>query len=101
MARYTVQTAAGPKRKALYGKTCSEVSERLNKALADRDGGLIFDAENLTVSEYLDRWLRDSVQGSVRASTYKSYGQQVRRYLKPSLGQMKLRKLSPMHAQGL
>ena len=101
MARYTVQTATGSKRKSIYGKTRQEVSEKLNKALADRDGGLIFDAENLTVSEYLDRWLRDSVQGSVRASTYKSYGQQVRRYLKPSLGRMKLRKLSPMHVQGL
>src|SRR5215217_866384 len=82
-------------------KTRQEVSEKLNKALADRDGGLIFDVENLSVSEYLDRWLRDSVQGSVRASTYKSYEQQVRRYLKPSLGQMKLRKLGPMHVQGL
>ena len=101
MARYTLQTGTGSKRKALYGKTRQEVSEKLNKALADRDGGLIFDAENLTVGEYLDRWLRDSVQGSVRASTYKSYGQQVRRYLKPSLGQMKLRKLSPMHVQWL
>src|ERR687890_2799199 len=94
MARYTVQTATGSKRKTLYGKTRQEVSERLNKALADRDGGLIFDAENLTVSEYLDRWLRDSVQGSVSTRTYKSYGQQVRRYLKPSLGRMKLRKLT-------
>jgi integrase len=41
------------------------------------------------------------LQGSIGASTYKSYGQQVRRYLKPSLGQMKLRKLSPMHVQDL
>jgi integrase len=101
MARYTVQTTAGSKRKAIYGKTRQEVSEKLNKALADRDGGLIFDAENLTVSEYLDRWLRDSVRGSVRPNTYKSYGQQVRCYLKPSLGRMKLRKLSPMHVQGM
>src|SRR5918995_49608 len=101
MARYTVQTTTGSKRKAIYGKTRQEVSEKLNKALADRDVGLIFDAENLTMGEYLDRWLRDSVQGSVRASTYKSYGQQVRRYLKPSLGRMKLRKLSPMHVQGM
>jgi integrase len=78
-----------------------EVSEKLNKALADRDGGLVFDADSLTVGEYLDRWLRDSVHGSVRASTYNSYGQQVRRYLKPPLGRIKLRKLSPMHVQGI
>jgi hypothetical protein len=29
--------------------------------MADRDGGLIFDAGMLTVEEYLDRWLADSV----------------------------------------
>jgi integrase len=101
MARYTVQTATGAKRKALYGKTRQEVSEKLSKALADRDGGLTFDAENLAVSGYLDRWLRDSVKGSVRERTYKSYEQQVRRYLKPYLGRIKLRKLSPMHVQGM
>ena len=53
------------------------------------------------MGEYLDRWLRDSVQGSVRERTYRSYDQQVRRYLKPSLGRIKLRKLSPMHVQGM
>jgi integrase len=41
MARYTLQTAAGPKRKTLYGKTRREVDEKLTKAKADRDGGLI------------------------------------------------------------
>jgi site-specific recombinase XerC len=101
MARYTIQTVTGAKRNAIYGKTRQQVSEKLNKALADRDGGFVFDVENLTVGEYLDRWLQDSVQGSVRASPYKSYGQQVRHYLKPSLGRMKLRKLSPMHVQGM
>jgi hypothetical protein len=34
---------------------------------------LIFDAPRLTVAEYLDRWLKDSVQGSVRRSTYESH----------------------------
>ena len=101
MARYTVQTATGSKRNTIYGKTRQEVSEKLNKDIADSDGVIIFDAEKLAVSDYLDRWLRDSVQGSVRERTYKSYEQQVRRYLKPSLGRIKLRKLSPMHVQGM
>jgi integrase len=39
MARYTVQTATGSKRKALYGKTRSEVAAKLSTALADREGG--------------------------------------------------------------
>jgi len=37
--------------------------------MADRHGGLYFEAENLTISKYLERWLNDSVRGSVRAST--------------------------------
>lgn len=63
MARYTVQTATGPKRKTIYGKTRREVDEKLTKAKADRDGGLIFDADNLKLDAYLTRWLEDSVKG--------------------------------------
>jgi hypothetical protein len=44
MARYTVQTATGSKRKTLYGKTRSDVAAKLSKALADREGGLTYDA---------------------------------------------------------
>ena len=47
MARYTVQTSTGPRRKTLYGKTRREVDEKLTKAKADRDGGLVFDADNM------------------------------------------------------
>ncbi len=77
MGRYTVHTAAGPKQKAIYGKTRAEVAEKLTKAMAERDGGLYFEAENLSVSEFMERWLNDSVRGSVRASTYASYRRQV------------------------
>ena len=69
MARYTVQTATGAKRKTLYGKTRQEVSEKLTKAMADRDGGLVYDAGSMSVGEYLNGWLKDSLRGTVRAST--------------------------------
>ena len=55
MARYTVQTATGTKRKTLYGKTRSEVSAKLSKALTDREGGLTYDAGKQTAEEYLAR----------------------------------------------
>ncbi len=101
MGRYTIQTATGPKQKAIYGKTRAEVAEKLTKAMADRDGGLYFEAENLSVSEFLRRWLNDSVRGSVRASTHASYRRQVERYIVPAIGHMKLKKLTPAHVQGL
>ena len=55
MAQYTVHAADGRKRKTVYGKTRAEVSEKLTKAMADRDGGLVFDAGRMIVAEYLDR----------------------------------------------
>jgi integrase len=101
MARYTVQTAGGPKRKTIYGKKRSEVAEKLNKALADRDGGLVFDAGTITLGEYLARWLGDSVRGTVRSSTYVRYEGLVRNHISPTLGRVKLSRLTPAQVRGL
>src|ERR671920_2378553 len=51
-------TAEGAKRRVLYGKTRKEVADKLAKALADRASGYTFDTENMSVGEYLDRWLK-------------------------------------------
>ncbi len=72
-AQYTVHTAGGRKRRTLYGKTRHEVAAKLSKALADREGGLTFDAGSLTLGEYMTRWLSDSVRGTVRVSTYERH----------------------------
>jgi integrase len=100
MARYTVQTATGSKRKTVYGKTRAEAAQKLTKAMAERDKGLIFDVENQTVGEYLQRWLNDSVRGSVRESTFVCYEVLCRRHIIPFLGGIKLSKLTPAHVQG-
>ena len=71
MARYTVETPTGKKRKTVYGKTREEAHEKLIEALSNRNKGLIFEGENQTLSAYLDRWLNGSVKGSVKPSTYR------------------------------
>jgi len=101
MARYTVQTATGSKRKALYGKTRGEVSEKLTKAMANRDRGLVFDADNLKIEEYMTRWLAGSVRDTVQATTYETYERLMRLHLLPALGPVKLKNLSPAHVRGL
>src|SRR5215218_9880993 len=101
MARYTVQTATGAKRKTLYGKTRREVDEKLTKAKADRDGGLVFDADNMKLGEYLGRWLSDSVRDTVKATTYETYERLMRLHLVPTLGRVKLKNLTPTHVRGL
>src|SRR5918997_4337145 len=99
MARYTVHTVKGPKRKTVYGKTRKEAADRLAKVLSDRGEGIVYDDENTTVEEYLDRWLKGSVRGSVRQSTYDRDAYLVEKHIKPALGGIKLKKLSPAHVQ--
>ena len=86
----------------LYGKTRAEVAEKLTEALSNRSSGLgNFDVGSLTVGEFLEKWLNDSVRGSVRASTHLSYERLLRRYVVSALGRVKLKKLSAAHVQGM
>lgn len=38
--------------------------------MSDRDGGLVFDDENISVGEFLGKWLSDCARGSVRLASY-------------------------------
>ena len=100
-AQYIVYTPFGTKRKSVYGRTKDEVVAKLRKALAERDGGLVFDAENLTLGEYLNHWLEGSVRDSVWHTTYRDYAGHVRNHIAPELGRLKLAKLTPAHIQTL
>ena len=101
MARYTVQTGTGSKRKTIYGKIRAEVSQELTKAMAHRDIGLVFDTNKLTLGQYLKRWLSDSVKDTVKQTTYESYERIIRVHLVPTLGRIQLKNLSPTHVRRL
>jgi len=101
MARYTVQTSAGRKRKVIYAKSQAEARRKLTEAIADRDRGLNYDSEGLTVGEYLARWLEDSVRGSVKITTHASYDALVRLHICPTVGGTKLAALTAAHVQTL
>ena len=100
MARYTVETPDGPKRKTIYGKKYGEVEKKLNEARANADQGLVYDAAKLTTGEYLEKWLADSVRDTVRARTYERYESLVRVHIVPTLGRTKLKSLTPAHVRG-
>lgn len=91
---YWVYTAEGPKRRYVTGKTRDEVHNKLIEALANRTHGLVFDAGELTVGEYLDRWLED-VRDTVRKSTHKGYEYAIGPHIKPALARIKLKDLKP------
>jgi integrase len=101
MARYTVHTADGPKRRTIYGRNYGEVEQQLAIARGDAARGIIYDAGTTTVGEWLTAWLTDSVRATVRQRTYERYESIVRVHLIPTLGRVKLSALTPAHVRGL
>src|SRR5215218_2120714 len=97
---YTVDTLEGTKRRAVYGKTKKEIRTKLTEAISNRDKGLVFDAGNLSVAEYLDRWLQ-GIEDSIGERTWKRHESIVRLHLKPAIGSTKLAVLSPLQVQSL
>jgi len=93
MARYTVHTANGPKRRHINGRTRQEVAERLSKAVSDRVGGVIFDGDYETLGAYLQRWIDEVLRGTVKQSTFENYTYIARLHIIPELGRVRLRAL--------
>lgn len=89
------------KRRYVSAKNKGECEKKLREAMTDADRGLVFDVPNLKLGEYLDRWLSDSVKDTVRQRTWERYEQIVRVHIKPALGRVKLKTLTPNHVRAL
>lgn len=82
-------TAHGPKR---------EAQALLAQKLTEFNAGVLAQAPaNLTVAQYLDRWLKEFVR--VRPTTYASYEGIVRCHIVPEIGKVPLVKLRPARLQ--
>lgn len=76
------------------------MQKKLNKALSDHEKGLPLGDDRLTVSQFLDQWLEESVKPTVRQSTYVSYSAIPRLHLKPAtIGKTAIAKLTPQQVQ--
>jgi integrase len=95
--RYTAQTPDGPKRKYIYGRRKKDVERKLAEAMGDAARGIFVDDKNLTLGEYLARFLEDVQRGSVRESTYSRDKYLVTNHVRPALGLVKLKSLNAMH----
>ena len=78
---------------SVYGKTKREVRDKLNKTLAELQDGIHIEPTTLTVGQWLDIWLRE-YKLNIRAETKASYEQHIRVHLKPTLGRIRLNKLT-------
>ena len=88
--RYHSEAVKGTKAKA---------ERRRTELLRQVDTDSFVEPSGLTVGEYLLKWLRESVKGRVKNRTYEGYEGNVRRYLVPRLGAIRLEKLTSRHVQ--
>ena len=100
VGQYTTDTFDGVKRRSVYGKDKKDVRAKLTEAIANRDKGLVFDAQGLSVGEYLDRWLV-AIEGTIGERTWKRHEMVVRLHVKPSVGKTRLAALTPLQVQAL
>jgi integrase len=100
VGQYLVYLPSGPKYRYIYAKTRKLAANKLTKAMADRNGGIVFDDENLTLSVFLDVWLSDCVKDTIRVSTFERYKGIADLHISPALGRLRLKALTPAHVQG-
>ena len=93
-------TLENRKRKYLYGKTRRDVQEQLKIALREQQQGTLITTPQQTMEQFLNQWLA-SHKSSVRIRTYERYEQFVRIHLVPTIGHVKLQKLTAIQINNL
>lgn len=87
------------KRRYVYGRTRREVAEKLAVLQEQRRQGKLASPARETLGEFLDRWLVDVVEQTVRPKTVEGYRVVVDVHIKPALGKVPLQQISPAHIQ--
>lgn len=100
-ARYTVGRDPGTGKqvqKSIYGKTQQEVRKKLQAVTNSIDNGMYVEPSRLTVSQWCDIWL-DEYLLHVKPRTKIEYASQLNNHIKPGVGSVKLRALTPHAVQ--
>lgn len=95
-ARFTVGRDPGTGKqiqRSVYAPTQKEARQKLAQAVAEIDSGTYQAPSKMTVGQWLDIWQRDYL-GGVKPFTVQDYEKNVRLYLKPAFGAIKLESLN-------
>jgi integrase len=90
--RYHSRTLRGGLRAAQ-----SYLNRRLEALDRDRD----LEGTEMTCDEYFDRWLEMGARPKLRPKSYRDYQSLLLRYVRPSLGERRLRGIAPLDIQSL
>ena len=94
------QPGGGRKRKVVYGRTQKEVQEKVTTLRAERQAGLPIPIGRITGEAFFARWL-ETMEGTVRPTTFRRYSECIRLHVTPTLGSMALQQIGPSDLQAL
>lgn len=91
-----------PIRKTLYGKTRSEVKEKLKEILGELEKGIdLHKQSSLTFGEWIITWMNEYKQNSLKLSSWENNFRQIKTHILPSLSEIPIGKLRTDQIQKL
>ncbi|MDZ4131565.1 MAG: site-specific integrase [Dethiobacteria bacterium] len=97
---YDVETGK-QKRKTFYGRTRTEVAEKLAEVLPKLKYGGWHEPSKQLFADWLDTWLNDYKKQALRPTTWESYFYLANKHIKAALGHLRLNQLQTTHLQRL
>ena len=89
------------KRRHFYAATAAEVRDELLKARTDQSHGLPVASERQTVAKFLEDWLEHTLKNRAKPRSFESFTTIVNKHIVPTLGRIRLDKLTPQQVQAL
>lgn len=90
---YTDPMTDKKKRPTVYGKTRSEVKNKLIKMQSNLQTGINISPDKILLGAWLDKWLENYAKSNTEKSTWQGYETNIRVHIKPVLGDILLSKL--------
>ncbi len=79
--------------------TKKDAEKRLSEFLNQIDNGTYMKPNKITLTEYLEKWLKDYAWSNLSPRTAEGYESIIRQHVIPSIGSLRLAQLKPEHLQ--
>lgn len=79
----------------------ADAERHLRELLTAADRGIPINTQNITVAQWVERWLRDHVAPNCRTRTREGYEGIMAKHVLPNIGHLQLTKLTPSHIKAL
>lgn len=85
----------------VYAKTQKDLVQKLHQKIELYQDVELNENCNMTLSEWLDKWLNEYMTGTVRESTLKGYRNHIEAYIKPNLGHKQIAFITTADVQSM